>query len=459
MYDFIIEKRIKEDQDFAQRLQEAGIIGTGAGDPMVEIKLFMTDIRALHHDTSDRKKLAGEIYGMVKDSVNIIDAELSLPHFSAMIKAGYQVDDLLGRVSARYLGNNKLIERLAKHGHIDGNKDGFYGKLDEDGFKAVSNFLVTKTIEDYFSNKAVIFKIPQNQEYIRFEASTNSYEKTEFLSTSTDPSNPDLKDINLNTPEGKASFKLYFETFLVPYLKKNLKNNTFVNMLTTDSKRNSISASEYPYVKLNFNMSSITDDKIKNQNAEILFNGIKDGFESLKGMKVLGNDLWDMFAIYNVLINKNSFGSNSFTKLFQSTSIAQDLNARFYDFMKYTADLDLMGGELTEAIAKDDNFLKDLSMRSAKVEPYLKNIQKTGVLYMKLYNRETRRNDLYKRGKDSYEEQKLVNKGNDDYLIDDFISEVSNAERAGNANNAKDTTRKIVEHIKNGNLLTIINCD
>ena len=117
-------------------------------------------------------------------------------------------------------------------------------------------------------------------------------------------------------------------------MRKNYKDNNFISDLTIDTKRNSITGIEYPYVKMNFNMNSI-NEKNKNENAEIIFNGIKEGFEDLKLKTVFGNNLWDMFAVYNILINKNGFGSGTFTKLFQSTSYVEDTDAQFYQFMQF----------------------------------------------------------------------------------------------------------------------------
>lgn len=384
-------------------------------------------IKAVYSMNDEVQDFYSKLYNRSKYFINIFEAELKSPHFKSMIKAGYDSQNAFRTRSIRYRMHEDLVAGLSQN-RIKLNQSGYPSKLKDKDFNSISNYVLNTLINDFFINERMSFKIPADFYYF------NNRNEMTFVDSE--------QSIDLSTSEGKASFKAYFEQYLVPSLTEmeGSQDNEFIKNLGYDSKSNSITGSKFPYVKMNFDTSSITEmnKKNPNQNADIIFSSIKDGFENLKGVTLNGNNVWEMFGIYNILINKNAFGSNTFTKLFQSTTFKTDENSIIYRFMDYVGKKDKH-----QDLQITDQMLIEASMRIAEKtdsnEPYGDTNE-----YIKVFDKDLGKHKIYKKikgtEKNSYEEVKLVNDPGDlsSYLLDDFLdSSKFNTFVASRNNNAE----------------------
>ena len=92
--------------------------------------------------------------------------------------------------------------------------------------------------------------------------------------------------------------------------------------------------------------------------------------------------------------------------------------------MEFEGGLDYFSKKFINSIKTDDGILRDLGLRTAQVEQYVKSTDKLDVQYFKIYNKGTRSYDVYKKDGNSYSIQKLRNGENEinKYMIDDFLT-------------------------------------
>lgn len=405
----------------------------------------LTNIKEIHSLHEGDQKVISDLYNEVKYSMNILEAELNLPHFASMIKAGYTTQDIFDTVSSRYDIHNQLVKGLTEKGYMKKNSDGYNYKFDDKEFKTISSYVVNKLIDKFFAeNKQFKFKIPSGSKMIGMDSgkyakitADNNYE------------------FDLSTPENKATFKLFFESEFIPKLQEAYPDNKFIQSLIVDKKRNPINGTEYFYTKSNFNMSSVTDKKNVNSTAEIIFNGIQEGFENLNSAVEFGNNVQEMFAIYNILINKNAFGASTFTKLFQSTSYINDVNAPFNKFMEYQGKRDLFKDLLIT-----DQMYDEVALRLAEVVTYAKQSE-TNSRYLKRFNKKKGRYDVikYDGTEPSVVTLQNVDADVDSFMIDDFISDAIIDKLAAAPSDIKLITSKLNSGIRNGSIIQFIKCD
>ena len=168
-----------------------------------------------------------------------------------------------------------------------------------------------------------------------------------------------------------------------------------------------------------------------------------------------------MFAVYNILINKNGFGSGTFTKLFQSTSYVEDTDAQFYQFMQFEGQVDYFADNFINQLETQESVLRDLGLRSAQTEQYVKSTDKTDVKYFKIYNNNIRGYDVYERGESEYSVKKLRNSENEvnKYLIDDFMTSEIDVKEEASIKNINDFVNTVYDKLSNvGEIIITIDC-
>lgn len=416
------------------------------------------DIKRIHQLSDHDKRIISDMYNEVKYSMNILEAELNLPHFASMIQAGYNTQDVFAATSSRFEIHRTLAEWLTKGGYIKASNSGFYHKFDEKEFKTISNYIINKYIDKFFAeNDQFKFLMPdgskiiteENGKYVKTTANLNNNNSTQ----SSDGTR--MLEFDLTTPENRATFKLFFESEFVPSLQEKYPDNKFIQSLIVDKKRNAINGTEYFYVKSNFNMSSITDKKNVNSNAEIIFNGLVAGFEDLNAATEFGNNVWEMFALYNILINKNSFGASTFTKLIQSSTYMNDDSSPFQQFMEYQGSRDFY-----KDFKINDAMVDELALRLATVETYAKEGLNNSK-YLKIYNVSKGRYDIVKYIDGKPEVTSLKNSENniDAFMIDDFISDTVIDKLLADKHDVAEAIFSLNNSIDNGSVIQLIKCD
>lgn len=153
--------------------------------------------------------------------------------------------------------------------------------------------------------------------------------------------------LRLDSLGSVASFKYLFENQIIPDMKrgvihdikdgriievdaKQLISNPFVKSLIRGFEK------DVPIYKCDLNMMTIensNDSKIKFQN---YIRGLKE----LKGIKINGTSLSDLFVLYNLIVNKNQYGASRLTTLFDSFIQNSEQLSMINQYLKYIGNLD-----------------------------------------------------------------------------------------------------------------------
>lgn len=156
--------------------------------------------------------------------------------------------------------------------------------------------------------------------------------------------------LRLDSPGSIASFKHIFENQIIPDLKRGILRD-FVNgkMIEIDVNeliRNPFVKSlirgfnkDIPLYKCDLNMMTIdssNDSKIK-------FQAYLKGLKGLKSVSLNGVPLSDLFVLYNLVVNKNQYGSDRLTTLFDSFLQSSEQLSMIRQYLEYIGDLDYHG--------------------------------------------------------------------------------------------------------------------
>lgn len=244
----------------------------------------------------DYRKLAIEYQNEIKENIPIFKIINDIPQFDAILK-------LLGTVE--YFDNLTSIKSKLFDDISNKFKERKY-YVDEYMQKGLLSFIDDLIVLDFLKNNVYTFPVESGTEV--FDVNWN----TKKVGTS----------VKLNTPHGIASFKNVFENVVIPKLQKgeyydgsktisdeNLKKNKFIQNLirATDG--------ETPLYKVNLDMLA----KDASANNITKFQEYVTGLKMLQNAqyKIQGIPLSDWFMIYNLIVNKNSYGSDRMTTLLQ----------------------------------------------------------------------------------------------------------------------------------------------
>jgi len=123
--------------------------------------------------------------------------------------------------------------------------------------------------------------------------------------------------LTLDSEEGIASFKYYFENVVIPGLKagtygdwddatkETIRRNAFIQALSRGSDR------DVPIWKTNVNISS------DSSYTRVQLSRFSKGLKQLSNYSIGNLSISDWFAIYNLIVNKNQYGSDRLTKIFE----------------------------------------------------------------------------------------------------------------------------------------------
>ena len=171
------------------------------------------------------------------------------------------------------------------------------------------------------------------------------------------------RSVPLNSMDGIATFKWMMEHYIIPKLKRTPKyaKNSFIQSLQLSSKFDELTQREIEFYTLPMDLgnSSNNSDAEKTYNAFLAdFNLIwnEDVPEELRISDE--NMVWtigDLFYLYNLYVNKDGFGRNSLTRIFDNVVLSNDDNTLLYRYYDYICRLD---SGIT-AIADVDNLSLD----------------------------------------------------------------------------------------------------
>ena len=271
------------------------------------------DLMKFIHDNEYRIRMIQE-YEKEKSTINILSVISSVPHFREMFNVLYDNNFILKTLSARYnLSMEYADEVNAKY------------KLNDSEFRQVGRYINDMFIMSYLTNLNKSIIIPQGVKYY-----VDDQIGTEALKP---------ESVKLDSLYGLASFKSYMENYVIPTLKYRAKlnnkdniyfNNSFINALSYSVVDNNEKTKSY--YKLPLNMMTIDDSTETKETYENILSGFNDI------AKTTFEDGWtiaDLFFIYNAIVNKDSFGQKSMTRIFEDLVDSDNTNlvSGFYEFV------------------------------------------------------------------------------------------------------------------------------
>lgn len=290
-----------------------------SGDDFVRFDLM----RFLSDNTYRNKQI--DQYNLLKSTYNILEAITKVPHFNEMFNILY-VDDWLTHA---YSIHNSLVKKLSSEVLL--NKD---TKLSKKEYKTVQSYTGDIIILNALLGSDLRFKVPRG-------AGRFTGYRDESWTSNTIP-----QDIPLNSMENLATFKKVMDSYIIPMLKNpelfpdikidgmtRYSNNEFIKSLSRGVIGDSRSGRVKSYWRIGqLNMMQID----ASQKTQIDYEKILTDFNRIKDDVINGWRIADLFYLYNLITNKDTFGRSSMTRLFEDLVSAGDkslLVNKFYEFM------------------------------------------------------------------------------------------------------------------------------
>ena len=264
-------------------------------DKFKEEHSFKVSLLQFLKDEQYKKELINK-YEVKKRHFNILRVIDLVPHFREMFKVLGIDSEVLNRLSVRNNLESLILNSIPK-------------KLNNNQILEVRNAIDTTLIEKWIFDKGLKIKVAP-------KALENDFEYT----------------MTVNNSEQIKKFRTYIEEFVIPLLKEKLPNNKFVKNLvlglkTVDSKNHI----KEPFYKMPFNMTQVDNT----ERTKLVYEEVLKDFTSLNGLKVDGIDmnLVDLFYLYNLIVNRDKFGPNSMTRIFEEVlNTPGNENLLVYDF-------------------------------------------------------------------------------------------------------------------------------
>ena len=266
----------------------------GLGDKYSEIIGNFDPVKFLRDD--DYRQLAIEYQNEIKENIPIFKIVEDIPQFNAILKLLGTIEQLDSLTSIKSKLFDDIMNKFKEHSYY----------VDEFMQKGVLSFIDDLLIVDFMKNNN--YKLPVESGTEVFNVNWG----TQKVGTS----------IKLDTPHDIASFKKVFENVIIPQLQKgqyydgsdiitdeSLKTNKFIQNLIRATDR------DIPLYKANLDMLA----KDASANNIVKFQDYVSGLRALQSdqYKINGVPLSDWFMIYNLVVNKNHYGSDRMTTLLQ----------------------------------------------------------------------------------------------------------------------------------------------
>ena len=308
------------------------------------------DFDRYFRDSEYRESLK-QYYDKIKQSINIFAIIDYIPHFKAMFEMLNVVNTIDSNISLKSRLNNYYMDQATSK----------LKRVDDNTTNKINSAINTLLIQHYIGQKGL--SIPTKQGWEVFD---------DLGSRIVSSGN----DILLTTPETLKSFQFIFEQYIIPQLQNGtyfeqgivlrdgteisaeeannlVKKNAFIKGLVSGNDGN------IPLYKLDIDMLSIDKSPISKMKYQKYLNGFID----LHNILINGISLSDWFMIYNLVRNKNNYGRDRFTTLFQEL-IRNNSGYILSDYLAYIGDQDYTKEIYNEII--ENNSLEAILQATAK---------------------------------------------------------------------------------------------
>lgn len=326
----------------------------------------------LNPDNVEYRQATFDYHNCLKKIWPFFDMIDKIPHYRALYNVLYMTELTDSHLSNKY----KLIKRL-KQRLIE--EKGYSKSFNQEKLQSLASAVDEILITNWLSQEGITFSIKNGQQYFTDSGIKNTVEQ-------------DTETFNLATDEGRATFKLWMETTVIPELKKGLvdgkrggrrlRTNPFLQGLQMAKRTDNFTRDSVNYVKLPIDMLNI-----KTESDQANFDKYKGGFSELKSVSLQGRPLTDWFFLYNLVVNNNMFGSDRLTTIF-GDFLLEDSDSIILKYQKTVGDSDYFG-----TLDLENFVLDDLAIKLAPITPR-NQIYRANDQFIRVYNPNTERYDL-----------------------------------------------------------------
>lgn len=290
------------------------------------------------------RNLVNDYYNKLKHSINVFYIFNKLPHFNAMFEIANSVNIIDGNLSLKSVLFNRFSKELRE-------KYKFIPPKYEDGLlKALDEVL----IENFISK--IDFKLPLQEGWTTL---TKKFEIEQVNTSKT-----------INVARNPSAFKYVFENYVIPMLKnvEEFKHNNFIqNLIQTYDQNQNI-----PLYKANIDMLR----KDSSPELYLKYQELLKGFRELSKYDYAGHSLTDWFILYNLIVNKNKYGSEKLTTIFDDI-LRNNRKSLIFQQLKALGDEDYYKtslSDLLQNVTLTDLLIKIapvVSVESNRQEPFI----------------------------------------------------------------------------------------
>ena len=260
-----------------------------------------------------------KIMDQIKHTDNILEIIVNVPHFKQMLHTWAVDETLLRKSSVRFNLERHLLDVVKP------NPTYTFKELE---FNQVKQYVNDHLILNWLFDNGFTINIDPSQ--------LEKYDIKVYDASGTPiPAKPG--EFKLDSIMKIDSFKHLMETWIVPELKKQFGDNAFLQALTQTSDQTKSGVKTY--LKLPIPMMDID----KSVELETKYNQYLIAFDEISTQTFAGMKIADLFYLYNLVVNKDSFGQKSMTRLFENLVNSNKGSFLVNSYNEWIANLDASG--------------------------------------------------------------------------------------------------------------------
>lgn len=334
------------------------------------------DVYKWMHDAAYREEIS-EVYNRFKKCINVFDVFNSIPQFDAIREIFAAILDTDPVISIKSKAYDRLYDAAKKRSLFmtEEYQNRLLSSIDND---LITNFILSKHIK---------VPIKKGITYLN-QLSSTTKSKTDNL-------------FEIRTKDDIVTFKYIFENTIIPLLKEGktwryengeikeevnirIKSNPFIQGLRIIKKHNQ------PLYTVNLNMLTIENSTDSQQK----FQRYSTGLQRLASINFGGRSISNWFILYNLVVNKNGYGADRLTTLFDTFLKSGTSIDLLNEYFQYISKLDYESNVSLDIGAEEGDFVigfEDSLISAAKIvsstvgqkDPYIIVNRGEGPLLMK----------------------------------------------------------------------------
>lgn len=289
-----------------------------------EVNIEPLDVNKYFKDLEYAQEIR-DTYNKVKKCSNVFDIVDRIPQFKAIFDIFSAVMDIDHNISLK----TRIYDTVYKQ--LKDEKTYMTEEYQARLLKGIDEFIITRFIN-------------QSRIQIPYKSGTTILNNLRQAVTASEDGL-----LHFNSLGDVASFKYLFENTIIPALKEGiiydyqdgqvvkvqnstLSSNKFIQSLIKGDNKG------IPLYKCNLDMMTIDNSPL----SKIKFQNYVKGLQELQKIKINNNSisLADLFVLYNLIVNKDQYGSDRMTTLFDTMVQSKNELSLINKYFKFVGDLD-----------------------------------------------------------------------------------------------------------------------